>query len=419
MTLLKVYNHFMRWNSDERYGLTHDQTIEFYKKAIGQICRKTDVDVWYIFEKAYRQCIAEGLEFRSLTEEVVNKWSYWNSEKGRAHAQFNYKHSNKESVNKSFNRYFNDTAGHPRFLLNKEDSGFSRFWTLSYRFVSEKVAPEKWEFEEKLLQYKKALEEEKQNEVVINKASYEKYREIIKESLRRKSDLKFKEYIKKLDFSAKEIEALNRQLGWKSYSIRSDFEDYVKSEWEKKGRKVYSVPSCFLKKRPCWQDTPMNYQSFWNTALELIAGYDFEIDFEMPRDYEAERLARIELAEKQRKEHLKEYQKDYFQKNKEAVYAKRKEKGYNENIKSQWADASFKYKNKVCFYEGQYFYFEQLKRKLKGSEKARAFLLPEAEQTCLCIYEGVEYEFWQLCHVLRVERKMADWAEVALNSVIK
>lgn len=408
----------MRWNSNERYGLTPDQTIDFYKKAIGQISRKTDVNVWDIFEKAYRQCIAEGLEFRRLTEEVVNKWSYWNSEEGRVHAQFNYK-ANKcyEKHRESFNHYFSNTVGHPRYLINKDDSGYYRFWTLSYRFVAEKIAPERWSFEEKLILAKKALEEESQNETVITRATYEKNRELIDDVLQRKSDLKLKEFIKQHDFSSKEIDSVKRQLSWKNYSIRNNFEDYVKSEWEKNGHKIYSVPYCFLKKRPCGYYTPLNYQSFWDKAFELIAGYDFEIDFEIPRDYEAERLEQIELAEKQRKEHLKEYQKDYFQKNKEAVYAKRKEKGYNENIKNQWADASFKYKNKVCFYEGQYFYFEQLKRKLKSSEKARAFLLPEADQTRKCLYDGQEYEFWMLCYQLR---KLKDNPyEVALNSVVK
>ena len=409
MTLYNVYNFFMRWYSKERYDLTPDQTVEFYKKAIGQIVRIKNVNVWDIFEKAYRQCIAEGLEFKNLTEEIVNKWSYWNSEKGRAHVQYLYKSNRREIWEyESYNHYFNNVVRHPRYLINKYDSGYSRFWTLSYFFISEAVAPERLEFEKKLQQNEEEIEAERQNEEIIDKATYDKSHDFIDETINKKFELKLEDFIKEHDLPSDKIELLKRKSRWTCWSCRNTFYDYVESEWKKKGHRVYEMRSSDLESRPCKYNTFYNYKSFWKIALELISGYDFEPTFEILPDYEAEKLER-----------KKGYQKEYFQKNKEAIYAKRKEKGYNENIKSQWADASFRYKNKVCFYENQYYYFEQLKRKLKSSENARSFLIPETKQNCLCCYDGVEYEFWQLCHVLRVGRKLTDWAEIALESVSK
>lgn len=401
----------MRWNSDERYGLTPDQTIDFYKKSIGQISRKTDVNVWDIFEKAYRQCIAEGLKFRRLNDEVVNKWSYWNSEEGRAHFQSLYKKRKSDGWNESYSHYFSRTVEHPCLLIKKDDSGYSRFWTLSYFFVIEQVCPERCDFEKSVIQNQEAKEEEKKSETVIDTKTCTENTEFIKETIKKRYNEKLQKFIDQIKdgCSTEQIERLKRYSSWGDWNFRNKFYDLAKSDWEKQGHREFNTR--------CPSHTYLNYKSFWDFALELIKGYDFEATFEDPRIYEAERLAQIELAEKQRKEHLKEYQKDYFQKNKQAVYAKRKEKGYNENIKSQWADASFKYKNKVCIYEGQYFYFEQLKRKLKSSEKTRTFLLPEADQTRMCLYKGQEYEFWMLCYQLR---KLKDNPyEVALNSVVK
>lgn len=130
-------------------------------------------------------------------------------------------------------------------------------------------------------------------------------------------------------------------------------------------------------------------------------------------------MSKYKIEAYSKKARIQKYSRGYFQENKEAIYERRKAKGKPSNQNAIWASATFKYKNQVCFYDGQYLPFINLKTKLKDTNECKKYLLPKAEQTCLCIYEGVEYEFWQLCHILRVERKMVDWAEVALNSVIK
>lgn len=92
-----------------------------------------------------------------------------------------------------------------------------------------------------------------------------------------------------------------------------------------------------------------------------------------------------------------------------------REMGYCRGINDLWNKASFKYKNQVCFYEGKYVHFEALKRKL-NTETAKAFLLPKDQQIKLCIYEGETFEFWQLCHKLRIE-KVSNPYEIALSCI--
>lgn len=95
-----------------------------------------------------------------------------------------------------------------------------------------------------------------------------------------------------------------------------------------------------------------------------------------------------------------------------------KEKGYCKNIQQLWSKAGNKYKNQVCFYEGQYICFERLKYKLKSTEKARAYLLPESEQIKNCLYNGEKYQFWELCYKLKQE-KIEKPYETALNLIIE
>ena len=93
-------------------------------------------------------------------------------------------------------------------------------------------------------------------------------------------------------------------------------------------------------------------------------------------------------------------------------------KGYCREIQKLWSKAGNKYKNQVCFYEGQYICFERLKYKLKSTEKARTYLLPEPEQTRTCLYQDEKYQFWELCYKLKQE-KIENPYETALNLIIK
>lgn len=136
---------------------------------------------------------------------------------------------------------------------------------------------------------------------------------------------------------------------------------------------------------------------FWKVAVEHLSDFEFPMNWDDRHD-------------------RKEYNKAYFQEHKAEIYAKRNEKPASKQLKASWADASFKYKNKVCYYEGQYFYFEQLKRKLKSSEEARKYLLLEPDQTRKCVYNGQEYEFWELCYTLRKTTEQP--YELALKSVV-
>ena len=96
----------------------------------------------------------------------------------------------------------------------------------------------------------------------------------------------------------------------------------------------------------------------------------------------------------------------------------KEKKGYCKGIQALWSRAGNKYKNQVCFYEGQYICFERLKYKLKSTEKARTYLLPEFEQTRTCLYQEKKYQFWELCYKLKQE-KIKNPYETALSMIIE
>lgn len=153
-------------------------------------------------------------------------------------------------------------------------------------------------------------------------------------------------------------------------------------------------------------------KSYISRIMDSIAGEaDWNDVLEAMKDY------KIEAYDKTA--NRKKYASKYFQDNKEAIYEKRRANGKSPKQNEIWASATFKYKNQVCLFEGRYLPFINLKTLLKNTEECKKYLLPKADQSCLCVYEGTEYEFWQLCHFLRVERKVSDWAEIAFNSVIK
>lgn len=89
----------------------------------------------------------------------------------------------------------------------------------------------------------------------------------------------------------------------------------------------------------------------------------------------------------------------YYQRNREKINNARRGKQIGD--KEQWKKASFKYKNKICIYEGKYFRFEQLKRKIGNTEEAKKFLLPDSEQEIRCIYQDKFFELWNVCYLLR------------------
>ena len=139
-------------------------------------------------------------------------------------------------------------------------------------------------------------------------------------------------------------------------------------------------------------------KKFWEFAKEFEKTFDFETN-------------------RKRKE-KQDYQKWYFQANKEAIYAQRKISGYAENIHEKWNRANAKYRNKVCLYQGNYYYLEQLRRKIGKTKDIKKYILSDLEQNKKCLYNGKTYEFWELCYELRKQKKQNPY-EIALKTIIE
>lgn len=137
-------------------------------------------------------------------------------------------------------------------------------------------------------------------------------------------------------------------------------------------------------------------KKFWDFAKEFEKTFDFE----------------------KYKDNKKNYKKEYFQKNKEEIYKQRKISGYSENIHEKWNKANARYRNKVCLYQSEYFYLEQLRRKIGKTEDIKQYILSDSDQNRKCLYNGQISEFWQLCYELR-KQKIKDSYSIALRSIIK
>ena len=157
-----------------------------------------------------------------------------------------------------------------------------------------------------------------------------------------------------------------------------------------------------------FKKTGANYNSFYKFCRVPYDKdfWDFAKQFEKTFDFQ------------KYKENKKNYQKEYFQKNKEEIYRQRKISGYSENIHEQWNKANAKYRNKVCYYQGEYYYLEQLRRKIGKTEDIKQYILSDSDQNKKCLYNGQISEFWQLCYELR-KQKIKDSYSIALKSIIK
>lgn len=205
------------------------------------------------------------------------------------------------------------------------------------------------------------------------------------------------EFVKKLE-EEKKIEEDKKHP-----TLSEEEVNRIKYHLQKKGSFRYFLTDA----KEAWlKKTGGNYNSFYKFHIIPYDKkfWDFAKEFEKTFDFE------------KYKKYTKDYQKEYFQKNKEEIYKQRKILGYSENIHEQWNKANARYRNKVCLYQGNYYYLEQLRRKIGKTEDIKQYILSDSDQNRKCLYNGQTFEFWQLCYELR-KQKIKDSYSIALKSI--
>lgn len=328
------------------------------------------------FLEAYKMCKSEGINL--AYDDYLSRWSNKDKDKVEVVTRNQSKHYNdRECVLKALKKYSPE-----KFTQNREDElNFIKQWF--YKRDQDNYV------ELRIEEHNESPEEEIIN-ILPNIKSLD-YWKIVNQLLDTRAE-KIKEepvFTEEDFYSDEEVKQMYNKILQKG-QFQDGFSSKVLAEL--RNRKLPYKPDNNNKR--WWL---MNHKFIWDVAMEIAETFNFT-----PRKTEEQR---------------REYQRKYYQETKDYRKRLREKRGYNPEVKEQWKNASFRYKNKVCFYNDHYYYFEQLKRKLKSSEEARKYLLAESDQVRKCFYEGQEYEFWLLCYELR--KTSENPYRVALQAIVK